>query len=228
MPPWTPIAGWMSLAHLDDGEGLDGAYVIAFKVTDDGGEKWSARMNRFKAKDRETLYGFAACLKYRLPPLLGALGIDVDRTVLVPAISSRDTVAQPGAFLSLLTQLLADRTGARFEREAVRKQPHQPIHGIYNASGRTAELDKANYTAASMPGVRHVVILDDFITRGGTLSRMAKALKDANPRITVQGVALGKTERRGFWGAALTNEHVEDRWEELWLRGERKYREPSR
>lgn len=143
----------------------------------------------------------------------------------MPAISSRDEVAGEGSFLTLLAAATAKASGASFDREAVRKQVHQPLHGIYDAAGRTAELEKAAYTAKRIPGVRHVVVVDDFITRGSTMSRMAQAMKASNPRVTVHGIALGKTERRGYWGGSLTNDHVHAGWDDLWLGGERRYRE---
>lgn len=224
MPPWRPVEGWMSLDRLDDGAGLDGTFVLAFKITDDGTDPWSARMNRFKARNGEALYGAAAALKAGLPSLLAALRLDLARTVLVPAISSRDRTADATSFTSRLADALARAVGTGFDRALVSKQAHQPLHGIFDAAGRTAEVEKANYAARRLAGARHFVIVDDLVTRGSTMSRMALALKAANPGATVHGVALGKTERRAYWGA-LSNDHVDPRWEDAWLRGERKYRD---
>ena len=44
-----------------------------------------------------------------------------------------------------------------------------------------------------------VVVFDDFITRGDTLSHVARAIQSTNPQVTVYGVGLAKTERLGFW-----------------------------
>jgi len=44
-----------------------------------------------------------------------------------------------------------------------------------------------------------------MITRGSTLSRIAAAIKAANPCVKVYGVALAKTERRSYFArTALT------------------------
>ena len=125
----------------------------------------------------------------------------------------------------MLANVTANAAGSSFSREAVQKQAHNPLHGIYDAAGRTAELAKAAYQARRIADIRHAVIVDDFITRGSTMSRMAKALKASNPGITVHGVALGKTERRAYWGDRLTNDNVDGRWDALWLRGEQRYHE---
>lgn len=225
MPPWQNVEGFMSLRYLDDGVGLDGTFVLGFRITDEPAEKWSARMNAFKNKDKAALFGAAACLRAGVPGLLKALGLPADRTMLIPAISSRDEVASPESFISMLATAVARSAGARFDGQAVRKKVHQPLHGIFAAAGRTAELDKADYKAEPRTGIRHFVVVDDLVTRGGTMSRMAQALKGANPGATVHGVALGKTERRGYCGPNLDNGHVDQHWEEAWLRGERKYRE---
>lgn len=224
MPAWQNKKGWMSPSHLDDGEGLDGTFVIAFKITDDGADPWTARMNRFKARNPEALSGATAACGFALPALLDDLGLSRRETLLVPAISSRDQTASAGSFTSLLASACAREAQAGFDREVVSKQIHQPLHGIYDAAGRTAQLDQAAYAAKSVPGIRHFIIIDDLVTRGGTMSRMARALKAANPGTSVHGVALGKTERRAYWGT-LTNDHVHAKWEELWLEGERRYRE---
>ncbi|MGB9471789.1 MAG: hypothetical protein WBQ59_20760 [Candidatus Acidiferrum sp.] len=103
------------------------------------------------------------------------------------------------------------------------KQAHKPIHNIYNASDREAELDQAAYAAGKLP-VDTVFVFDDFITRGSTQTRIARAFKAANPQARVYGVALAKTDRRA-WNPNLSNDHVSKKWEERWLNGEKAYRD---
>ena len=98
-----------------------------------------------------------------------------------------------------------------------------PIHDIYNAAERDAELDKAAYAAKAL-NVRNVFVFDDFITRGSTQSRIAQAIQTSTPHARVYAVALAKTDRRSYWGA-LSNDHVPVKWDELWQRGEARYRE---
>jgi hypothetical protein len=64
----------------------------------------------------------------------------------------------------------------------------------------------------------------DLVTRGSTLSRIATAIKAANPGANVYGVALGKTDRRSFWGH-LDNNHVAKAWDDRWQHGEQAYKD---
>ena len=72
------------------------------------------------------------------------------------------------------------------------------------------------------------MIIDDFITRGYTLSHMAQAIQDTNPEISVYGIALAKTDRREYhrklYGKELSNNHIPPKWETLWNQGEEQYR----
>ncbi|TNC74356.1 phosphoribosyltransferase [Rubellimicrobium roseum] len=208
----------MTFRRLDDGVGLRGAFTLAYKITDDRSDRWTRRFIRFKDKDNAALSGAAETCAVAFPELITALDLDPKTTIIVPAISSREVAATPDSYVSRLAKVAADAAGLRFTTEAIRKQPHQPIHKIYNAADRSAALDAASYVAAPIDA-RIVFVVDDFITRGGTMSRIAQALIHANPGIQVGGVALGKTARRAYWGD-LTNDHVPQRWDSLWQSGE--------
>jgi hypoxanthine-guanine phosphoribosyltransferase len=103
------------------------------------------------------------------------------------------------------------------------KQAHKPIHGIFNAAERDAELDKAAYVASKLKA-KNVFVVDDLVTRGSTLSRIATAIKASNAGVNVYGVALGKTDRRSFWGN-LDNNHVAKAWDDRWQQGEKAYQD---
>ena len=112
--------------------------------------------------------------------------------------------------------------------DAITKQPHRPIHGIYNAADRQAVLDEAEYEAANIDS-DSILVFDDFITRGDTLSHIAQAILGSNPHATVYGVALGKAERRAYhrdrFGIEISNDHVPQKWNTLWEQGEQRYQE---
>jgi len=42
----------------------------------------------------------------------------------------------------------------------------------------------------------NVLIIDDIVTRGKTMSAVAKAIKDANPSVKIYGFVLGRHQRR--------------------------------
>ncbi len=107
--------------------------------------------------------------------------------------------------------------------DAITKQAHRPIHGIYNAADRQAVLDEAEYEGANIDA-DSILVFDDFITRGDTLSHIAQAILGSNPDATVYGVALGKTERHS-WDPNVSNAHVPQEWDTLWERGEQRYQE---
>lgn len=224
MPGWTACGNWMHYGHLDGGNDLDGAYAIGYRITDDDGtDPWTARFNRFKAKDGAAFAGGAAAVSGSMPALLKSLGVKPAEAVLVPALGSAETKAAANGQLATLAQQAATASGAQFSLGALSKQVHKPIHGIFSAGDREAELDKAAYASGKLPA-KTVFVFDDLITRGSTLNRIARAIKATNPGAKVYGVALAKTERRAYWGT-LTNAHVAKAWDDTWLRGEQRYRE---
>jgi hypothetical protein len=224
MPAYTSIAGWMAFEHLDYGHPLDHAFTLAFKMTDDWAEPWSARFVRFKDKDEKALYGAAKLLKPALPALFSALKLGPKRTVIVPALASAEKVADPKRQVPRLATVLSQEIGCGLDMTSLTKDPHPSLHKV-SAGDRVATLEKANYAAKAIDADT-VVILDDFITQGATLAITARKLKEANPKLTVLGVALGKTERRAYWadrGVQLNNDHVPKAWDGLWLAGEQFY-----
>jgi hypothetical protein len=219
MAGWTPFGDWMHFPYLDGGGAyLDGAYTVGYRITDDGGERWTERFNRFKAKNAHAFGGGVEMLRRGVPGLLTSLGIRPADAVFVPALSSGETKAAPDGQMSILAGTCAKAAGAKFEQNALSKQAHNPIHGIFNAADRDAELDKASYVAGKLPG-NNVFVFDDFITRGSTLGRIAQAIKATNTQAQVYGVALAKTERRA-WLQDISNDHVPKTWDDRWLRGE--------
>jgi hypothetical protein len=80
-----------------------------------------------------------------MPALLKSLGVDPADAVIVPALGSAETKAAADGQLAKLARRIAKMTGAQVVVDALSKQAHNPIHGIFNAADREAELDKAAY-----------------------------------------------------------------------------------
>ena len=95
------------------------------------------------------------------------------------------------------------------------------------AETRNKILDKANYKS-KLTKAENILIIDDFVTRGDTLSHMAQVIHETNTGISVYGVALAKTDRCKFhrerFGKELSNNHIPRKWETLWKQGEEQYR----
>ena len=76
-------------------------------------------------------------------------------------------------------------------------------------------LDDAHCQSDGMDP-ENVAIFDDFIARGATLSRDARAIRDSNMEIdNIYGIALGKNERRGYGLPASSNNHVPEECTDL-------------
>lgn len=223
MPAWSPVADWMAFSRLDDGDGITGAFTLAYKITDDSSELWTSRFNRFKNKDKEALAGAVYTFARAVPLLVQKLGLDPASTLFIPALSSAETIASEKSFIPILTKITASQAQANYDASVLTKSVHAPIHNFYSAASRSQELEKANYSATSLVGINTVMVFDDLITRGGTLSRIAKAILAKNAQVKIYGVALGKTERRSYWGE-LSNQHVSDAWDAHWQTGETRYR----
>jgi hypothetical protein len=98
MPHWDPFHGWMAFRYLDVNAGLTRSFTIGYRLTDDGGDQWTTRFNRFKAKKRVAIHGGLNMVTTAVPILVKRLGLDPAQTVFVPALSSSETIAlnRPG------------------------------------------------------------------------------------------------------------------------------------
>ncbi|MDW9533623.1 phosphoribosyltransferase (plasmid) [Sinorhizobium meliloti] len=211
-------AGWMEFPYLTVSSGLTKTYALAYKLTDNTGEKWTSRCIRFKNKDSKAFYGGARLLYAAFPPLLAAMELEGKGCAFVCALSSSETVADPDRQIPFITSELAAIVGAHSSIAAVSKQAHNKLHNLYKADQRDAELEKAQYACGVLPA-QNVFVFDDFVTRGGTLSRVARAIKTSNPEAMVYGVALAKTERVNYCPHP-DNGHVPQQWDKIWTDGE--------
>jgi hypothetical protein len=211
-------AGWMEFPHLTVSAGLTSTYALAYKLTDNAGEKWTSRFIRFKNKDAKAYYGGARLLYATFPPLLTALNLAGKDCAFVSALSSSETAADPERQIPYITSELAAVVGAHSSIAALTKQPHNKLHNFYKADQRDAELNKAQYVCGALPAA-NVFVFDDFVTRGGTLSRVAQAIRLSNPEAKVYGVALAKTERVNYCPNP-NNDQVPPGWDKIWTDGE--------
>jgi Taurine catabolism dioxygenase TauD, TfdA family len=204
----------MHFRYLDGGPGLEGAFTIGYRITDDAGELWTSRFNRFKAKNMEAFAGGLKMMREGMPGLVTALGIDPDKTVFVAALGSGETQARSDGQIPVLTRGCAEAVGAKFELNALSKQVHKPIHEIFNAAEREAELEKAAYTAGKLPA-DNVFIFDDTHEETGR-----KAIY-VNRLMTVGIVDMPQAESAPLLNAVF--DHAEKRefvYEHVWRVGD--------
>lgn len=227
MSQWEEFNGWMAFRYLDENEGLTQAFTIGYRLTGEGADPWTRRFNRFKGKWKPALYGGLEMMKAAVPGLVEGLALTPSRTVFVPALSSRETEARQKGVLAVVAEQCAAAAGTGFDRGALTKDAHEPLHGADGAAHRYEILEEANYRAEPVDA-DSVFVFDDLITRGDTLSHIARAILEANPNVRVYGVALAKTERRSYQkeqhGIDISNDHVRNQWEKAWESGEAGYR----
>lgn len=223
---WTATADWMRFGQLSQMAGVSAAYTLGYKLTDKTDEPWTSRFVRFKSGDVEALYGASRLMYTAVPDLFAALRLKPAETVFIPALSSGETKANPERAIPFIAKGCATSLGVRFRIDALSKNVHKKIHSFYSVAERNAELDKAKYESKQLDAL-HVLVFDDFITRGDTLSRIALAVLAKNPKTTVYGVALAKNERVAYCPNP-TNDQIAGRWNLAWRRGEQEANEPKR
>ena len=114
MPQWADFHGWMAFPYLDENAGLTRSFTIGYRITDNSTEYWTARFNRFKAKNRGAVVGAVTMMEEAVPQLVVGLGLNVSRTIFVPALSSGETVASEKGVLPVLARRCAKAAGADF------------------------------------------------------------------------------------------------------------------
>jgi len=229
MADWKPFHGWMAFENLDQGLGLMKAFTIGYRFTDDRSEEWTKRFNRFKDAECKALRGGAKLMGSAVPQLVSRLGLDTPRTVFIPALSSHEMIASDDGVLWRLTRYCAKATNVRFVGDAISKKAHDPLHKLhkYGTTGRNRRreiLDAAEFRSRRIGKTDDILIFDDFITTGSTLSHIAQAVLETNPQINVYGICLGKAERLAYhrdkFGLEVSNNHVPAKWLRKWNEGE--------
>lgn len=218
MSRWKKFQGWMAFDHLDENAGLARAFTICYRITDDSSDVWTDRINRFKNKQCLALRCGTAVISKAVPDLLSGLGLGAASTTFVPALSSSEIVASDSGVLWKMTKYCAQVVKVGFVGDAITKNAHEPLHKTFDSSKRQAILDGANYKSG-MIVADNIVIFDDVITRGATMSHIARAILEENSAVKIYGVALGKAERRQYWkqyDEDISNDHVPQVWDRIW------------
>ncbi len=117
---------------------------------------------------------------------------------------------------STLASALARSRSWEWLPHHVTKDRHPRITGIASAAERDATVDGV-YLATSIggePGL--VIVVDDFGTRGATLTDIARAMRESNPGWKIQAASLARTERVAYWKGELTNAHIPDFLDATW------------
>lgn len=221
---------WMKIRPNVD-TGLTSCFAIGYRFTDDIHDYWTKRFNKFKKEGGAAIYAAVTLMKTTVPLLVKYLELDESKTVFIPALSSDETVASETGILSVMARVCAKSANANFVRNAITKKAHHPLHLYRNAERRREILDEADYKSVRIEA-ENILIFDDFITRGETLSHIARAIHKTNSGVRVYGVALGKNESRSYYlerySIEISNDRIPKKWDDFWKQGEELYRRKQR
>jgi hypothetical protein len=196
-------------------EALIGVYTLAWRLTDEKSEPWTHRINEFKARSADAVAG--AC--DILPMALKSMNYDTAPTIVTAAIPSAESSLPADSPLSELGAVVAHTLGSLWMPELLSKKPHQSLHLQQSATSRQAEVE-GKYSARALKGAPFVMILDDMVTRGSTMSDAARAIVSTTPATAkVCGLALGRTTTRRYsqeHGYDVNNDHLPQSWIQRW------------
>lgn len=221
MVDWEHFYHWMRFPRLDVCTGLDASFTIAYRFIDEPAEEWTKRFNHFKNNDSDAIYRAQQIMAQAVPDLVRRLEIEPDRTAFVPCIALSETTASPTGAVGSIARRCAEEAGGRFICDAVTKKAHDRLSSlnINAAEERARVLANAGYSATRI-AAHNVLLFDDFITRGATLSAVASAIRRTNKNACrLFGVALGKNERVAYLkrhGRKASNDHVRPEWLKQW------------
>lgn len=95
MPSWPLVSEWMAHNYLDEFARLTRTFTIAYRITDDSGDSWTARFNRFKNKDKEACLGGGQLFFETVPTLMNAIGAVPADSTFIPALSLGELTSAP-------------------------------------------------------------------------------------------------------------------------------------
>lgn len=207
----------MRFDALDRNAGAFPSFVVAWRIEDEP-DVWTDRALKFKDFRKGYALAGATVLRDAVAEVMSLHNIPPEHITLCTALKSSATGADPKSVLYLTGGFIAQSLGLNWQPDLFTKKAHRSLRSISGAAARDAEVENA-YTAAPLAVPSALIVLDDFITRGATLSDMHRAFLLTNPGIPMIAVALAKNERAAYGrscGLSVDNSHVSPEWEALW------------
>ena len=202
------IGSFLSFQRLDCSQNLEEVFCPGYRITDVPGDPWTAFVNRVKEKQSTAVERAKSVLKQAI----GTIRLPRSRVLVVPILGSKDATTKGSSAVSRLAAAIGEVGGYEYCEALLRKTPHRSLHNLRSASSRDAEVEgkykSRRFADIGVGSVGCVLLVDDLVTRGTTMNDAARAILAANGELLVFGVALGKTERRGYWGDRVNNDHL--------------------
>lgn len=213
-PWWTVSSELLKFPHLE--RCPHEVYAMGFRILDVA-DDWTQRFNTFKfgqgAAGEAAVRGACAVMSQACGSMVVGSSVAV-----VAAIASGDEQLNPRSPVGRLASAIAESRNWRWLPGALSKRRHESRHNMHaNALVRDAVVEGA-YRCTYMTEST-IVVVDDFATRGATISDIGRAVRAVCPHAQMVGVVLGKNERVSWGGAEVNNAHIPEAYERLWREG---------
>lgn len=210
---FTRLGHLISLERLDV-RGVDGVYVIGFRIVDRADDLWTIRFNRFKA-------GVPGAVDAGVRAFVAAWeGIEskggLGPVVVVGAIPSGHAVLTEGSAVHRMGAELSAQRDWAWRPDLLSKRVHRPLDSLPSTAVRDEEVRGVYAARCVGRPIGIFLVVDDFCTRGSTMGDICRALREANPGWMVRGAALAKTERAAAWSGGVSNDHVPSALSRVW------------
>lgn len=204
---------------LDNAPNIDCVFCIGYRIRDDPDEAWTKFVNQVKQGERSAVERAGRALS----EALRSVSLSRGPYAVCPILGSADQVANPRSAVSVIQQYLCsielnDRDGGAHRFTDCfdllsKSRPTRQLKSLQDHLARDSEIAGAfEATSLESHGASEcgtVVMIDDIVTRGSTMSDAARAIRLMNPDVRVIGLALAKAESKQRWGDSLSNAHIE-------------------
>lgn len=193
------------------------------RVEDVGG--WSERFTGYKFGN--FVPEFTTYFERVLTHIIQARRIPPETILIVPIMPSSKPVSSPEDVTFRTAEELSKRLGFAFYPELLRQKPRASLKSQQNQFARTElirdsyTIDKEQVPTKSLSNIQRVVLLDDLVTRGETMSEVAKTLyrhlfsRAYNMKFI--GIAAGKNEAKNEFHPDISNSHLNcEVMKEIW------------
>lgn len=210
---YFPSDWWLRPEKIRSSEYLNDVFCLGYRIGQSV-DNWTVRINQFKAGKSNVIKKAAATLRAAAPSLFRRINIDPRDTIVMPVLGSQETSGDANSKNSHLAKAIASGAGAKFVLDCLQKDKHPPLHLQPSAHARDQALNNANYRASRL-NCKNVIIVDDIVTRGATMSEIAKAIHKSNPGTQIFGFALGRHVRPEY-SPAQANTNIPQELAEIW------------
>lgn len=187
-------------------------YAIGWRILDNHDDSWTKRFDGFKGdyRSESSVRGCIEILREASDQVLSDVGVNPKDVTVVSALSSSDKVLNPSSALYRAGNNLCEENQMLWNPDLLQKGVHAPLHTSSGAAERESII-QGQYKCCGSLETSNVMILDDFITRGTTISEITRAILEQHPNAHVFSLAIAKHERLSF-DATISNRHIPARW----------------